>query len=132
MKGIHTIGDLYTGDVLMSYSDLVQKYDVGDKGHFWKYLQLRECLLTSYQQNPGKNPIAEYLELPKHKAAILYSMFSHLQSKDCKNLRTIWQIDLNKCEIEDDTLLKILSSSGRNIREARGKLTQYKILHRFY
>lgn len=49
MKLIHTIDDLYN-EVLMSYSDFVQKYDAGDKGHFWKYLQPRECLLTGYQQ----------------------------------------------------------------------------------
>lgn len=39
IKGIHRKSDLYLDGVFMSFSELVQRYDLDYKGNFWKYLQ---------------------------------------------------------------------------------------------
>ena len=91
-NGIHTIGDLYNEGVLMSYSDLVQKYDVGEQGHFWKYLQLREIFVNRLSTKSRKEPNSKVLH--KHKSAIFYSIFSPRPSKGCKNRKLTLSVKL--------------------------------------
>lgn len=60
-----------------------------------------------------------------------YKIFSGLQKDICKNQRMAWQKHLG-CELSDETWLKILSNNGKYMKEARGKLTQYRLIQRFY
>lgn len=132
IKGIYTISDLYLDGVFISFSDLVQKYNLESKGNFWRYLQIRDCI-TKGQFIQGKNPVMEFLELPciTHRAAMFYKTFNRLQEDVCKNLRIVWQKDLG-CDFSDEEWLKILSNTGKYVREARGKFIQFKLIHRFY
>lgn len=46
-------------------------------------------------------------------------------------MRIVWQRDLS-CVIGKEDWCKVLSHSNKYIREARGKFTQYKLIHRWY
>lgn len=45
-NGIHTINDLYNEVILKSFAELAQEYNLQEKGDFWKYLQVRHCIVT--------------------------------------------------------------------------------------
>lgn len=102
------------------------------KVNFLKYLQIWDCI-TKGQFIQGKNPVMEFLESPciARRAAMFYKMFNRLQEEIFKNLRIIWQKDLG-CDFSDEEWVKILSNTGKYVREARGKFIQFKLIHRFY
>ena len=119
-KGIYKVSDLYLDGIFLSFSDLVQKYDLEYRGNFWKYLQIRNCI-TKGRFIQDKNPVLALLDLPGtvHKAAVFYKALNGLQKNICKNLRLIWQKDLN-CELNDEVWSKILANTGKYVKEARG------------
>ncbi|KAF7653443.1 hypothetical protein LDENG_00082750, partial [Lucifuga dentata] len=47
--GIHTVGDLYKYGVFMSYGNLMEQYGLKGKDHFWRYLQIRDCVMSTYK-----------------------------------------------------------------------------------
>lgn len=65
------------------------------------------------------------------KSGSIYKTANSSRSKDIVYLKLIWQRDLGH-EIEHDKWIKIVAECGRYMREARRKLTQYKVLQRFY
>ena len=90
------------------------------KGDFWKYLQIRHCLVEKYQPNETDNPLVDYLQNPlNHKASVFYSKSMYLTSSTCDHLRIIWQKDLD-CQIDEDTWKQILTDNGKYIKETRG------------
>ena len=77
--------------------------------------------------------MVEFLELPDTacRAAVFYKIFHGLQKNICKNLRFVWQKDLG-CELNEEIWLRILANTWKYIKEAKGKFTQYRLIHRFY
>lgn len=131
-RGIHTVRDLYKEGIFMSFNELVQQYQLEDKGDFWKYLQIRHCIIKKFQSVRLTNPIIDYLDNPfSHKASTFYKNSISVISSICDHLRIIWQRDLN-CEISKDLWSQIIAQNGRYVKDARGKFIQYKILHRYY
>lgn len=57
IKGISTLGDLYKDGVLQSFENLVEQFKIDNQ--FWRYLQLRHFLATTFGSNhttPGHGP----------------------------------------------------------------------------
>lgn len=131
-RGIKTIGDLFVGDVFMTFTEIKQKFNLEGHGHFWKYLQIRDCLKGKYKLEE-KNPIETFLLLPPLlcKASKWFNICPWAKNNTKRSLKAIWEKDLD-CIIEDDVWDSILSNCGLYIREARGKFIQYKILNRYY
>ena len=131
-KGIHKISDLYMDGSVVSFSELLQKFNLERTGNFWKYLQIRDCI-TKGNFMQGQNPLMDFLDMPGpvHKASGFYKLFTGQPGGLCNNLKEIWQKDL-ECEFSAEEWLAILSNTGKYIREARGKFIQYKLIHRFY
>ncbi len=132
MNGLCTVTDLFEQGVFMSYNNLVQKYNLKGKDHFWKYLQIRNCVSTKIQHMDG-NHILDFLTLPhpQQTASVFNRMTNHVLSNDCINLKTIWEKDIG-IVIRDEEWKIILSNTGKYVREAKGPFTQYKTIHRFY
>lgn len=118
--------------MFISFSEPKHKYNLQTKDCFWKYLQIRDCI-NKDQFNQDKNPVLEFLELPRkaHSTAMFYKIFSGLQKDIYKSLGIIWQKNLG-CDLSDEVWLKKLSNTGKCIKEARGKFTQYRVIHKFY
>jgi len=132
MNGLCTVADLFEQGVFMCYNDLVRKYNLKGKDHFWKYLQMRNCVSTKIQHTDG-NHILDFLSLPhvQQKASVFYRTTNQVLSNVCTNLKTIWETDIGTV-LGVEEWKRILSNTGKYVREARGQLTQYKIIHRFY
>ena len=131
-RGISTIGDLYEDGVFRSYNNIKERFGLVGEGNFWKYLQIRSCVTSNYCKVTD-NIILNYLELPResHKASQFYKIINSFLGNDSVNVKIIWQRDLGE-EIEDDKWSKIVADCGKYVKEARGKFTQYKVLHRYY
>lgn len=131
-KGINTVGDLYEDGVLLSYNQLLQRYNLTGRDNFWKYLQMRSCmdsLLCSLEDNQ----ITDFMKMPlkKHKASYFYKIGTLTICSDSESLKMSWQRDLGQ-EFEIDRWAKIVAECGKYVREARSKFTHYKVLHRYY
>ncbi len=77
--------------------------------------------------------VIDYMKLPlqKRKASQFYKIANSSLSKDSNHLKMIWQRDLGG-EIESDRWTILVADCGKYVRESRGKLTQYNVLHRNY
>lgn len=131
LKGIATVKDLYVDGQVMSYSDLMGKYNIEGRGHFWKYLQIRHCVGDKFNFN--ENPVLTYFQQPHiaHTASVCYNLIINATSDNCCSLKLIWQRDLG-VDFDEGEWSKIMANVGKNIREARGKFIHYKVVHRYY
>uniref|UniRef100_A0A3P8RWJ4 Reverse transcriptase domain-containing protein n=1 Tax=Amphiprion percula TaxID=161767 RepID=A0A3P8RWJ4_AMPPE len=131
-KGIRTVGDLFEGDVFMTFNEIKQKFKLEGHGHFWKYLQIRDCLKGKYKSQE-RTPVETFLLLPPLlcKASKWYNVCPWANNNTIKSLKAIWEKDLH-CFIDDDIWDSIMSNCGLYVREAKGKFIQYKILNRYY
>lgn len=131
-RGICTIGDLYKNGQFMSYGELINHFKLEGKQHFWKYLQIRDCVKPKIS-NSLENPIMDYMNMPLERctASQFYKSTNLLVSEECTNVKLLWQRDL-ETNIAQEKWLEMLAGSGKYVKEARGKFTQYKIIHRYY
>lgn len=79
------------------------------------------------------NMLQSLFDLPStmHRASVFYKEIMELQKVNTKNLRLIWQRDL-ECEISKEKWNNIVSKVGWATRDIRSKFTHYKIIHRYY
>lgn len=66
-----------------------------------------------------------------HRASTFYKRINAALSTDCKNLKILWEKGTG-CVFEEEEWTKTISNTGKFIRECKGKLTQYKIVYRYY
>lgn len=118
--------------VFMCYSEVLSKYNLKGKEHFWKYLQIRNCVMSLDRQTED-NHILEYLVLPPHhhRASIFYRQMNSALSTDLKNLKVLWERDFGVV-FGNEEWMKIISQCQKFLRESKGKFTQYKIVQRYY
>ena len=131
-SGLGTINDLFEDGVFLSYDKLLEKINLVGKDNFLKFLQIRSCI-TSKPYNITNYMVIDYMKLPirKRKASLFYKVANSSLGNDSNHLKMIWQRDL-RGEIDNDRWMRIVADCGKYVREVRGKLTQYNILHRYY
>ncbi len=131
-RDICTIGDLYKNGQFMSYEELTGQFKLEGKQHFWRYLQIRDCL-KSRIGNPSENYIMEYMKMPLERctASQFYKLTNLLVSGESTNVKLLWQRDL-ETNVAQEKWLDVLAGCGKYVREAWGKFKQYKIIHRLY
>lgn len=62
-RGICTIGDLYKNGQFVSYEELINQFKLEGKQHFWRYLQIRDCVKFRIS-NSAENYIMDYMNKP--------------------------------------------------------------------
>lgn len=92
-SGIRTLKDLFNEDKLLSYDNLKEKFNLVGWDHFWKYLQIRNCLEAKFSIGQDRNILEKFCELPKslQKSSKFYQLSLIIGDKNCENLRLIWQ-----------------------------------------
>lgn len=134
-KGINKISDLYDNNVLLSFTDVKQRFNIDGK-HFFKYLQIRHFIKQTQNSlnMPSLNTI-EMIAVNFCGRAGLISRFYHniiaksLESSDDK--RHAWCLDLKE-EITDEEWQHVCLQSQVQTINTRFKLLQYKWLMRTY
>lgn len=131
-NGICIIGDLYKNGQFMSYEELSLQFKLEGKQHFWKCIQIRDCVKSQIGNCSG-NDILDYLNAPRERctASQFYKLTNYSVSGESSNVKLLWQRDLST-SFTQEKWLGILADCGKYVREAREKFTQYKIIHRYY
>lgn len=133
--GIVYIGDLFEGDTLFSFEQLRAKYGLPKKD-FWKYLQLRSCILSHLKVSPLAPATELHAKVKQEnafsiKASGFYSMLRKSQPPGYGGLKKCWERDLGEI-IPDETWGNIIKSWYKVSREMQTRLMRYKIMNRIY
>lgn len=136
-NGVVTLGDLYCHGSLKSFGDLVRQFNI-PTSHFFRYLQLRHMLVGIFRSGAAVPQNAEFLDKiiksygKGHEAAVYYSMMIQtLGNGPISALQKTWERDLN-LTFSDEEWNRICRSVKVVSRDARVRLIQFKIIHRFY
>ncbi len=129
--GIVYIRDLFDGDQFLSFEQLRVNYKLSNKD-FWKYLQLRSCVLSHIKQLPlsPRTEIQIRLEQKGHskkKTACFYNLLRESQPPGFEGLKRCWEKDIGE-EISGE----IIGSWFKVSREMQTRLISYKIINRIY
>lgn len=136
-RGIVTLNDLYHNNILKSFQDLVQQFGIS-KSQFYRYLQLRHLLMGTFRSDTSAPKPAGFLEevlicyTLGGKASTYYSqMIRSVGDGALQALKLTWERDLS-LTLEDDEWDMICKNIRAVSRDARVRLIQFKIIHRFY
>lgn len=134
-KGLSKIADLFDNNLLLSFLDLKQKYDI-QPNHFFKYLQIRSYIfkLQKSLSLPTLSPIEEIATNQHPKRGLTSSFYALIMegskaSSDRKRLA--WCEDLNSV-ISTEAWQKICLKSQTQTINTHFKLLQYKWIMRIY
>lgn len=119
----------------MSFEQLRRKYKLRNRD-FWKYLQLRSCILARLRQLPliSGSEIQDRLEQDWHfkrKTSCFYNFLRGFQPPSFEGLQRCWERDIGE-EISGETLGEIIGSWFKVSREIQTRLINYKIINRIY
>ena len=98
--GIVSIEDVFENDCFMSFGQIMIKYRIPQKD-FWKYLQLRSCIMSIKRKHPliNQTSIQEILQnrqQMKGGASRFYSTMRQSLSPKLNGLKRAWEEDLEK------------------------------------
>ncbi len=132
-----TLGDLYCDGSLKSFGDLTRQFNI-PTSQFYRYLQLRHAVVGIFGSGAPVPQSAELLDNiiksygKGHEAAVYYSMMMQtLGNGPIIALQKAWERDLNLA-FSDEEWNRICKNVKVVSRDARVRLIQFKIIHRFY
>lgn len=118
--GIKTLGDLYEDNILKSFEDLKQEFNL-PQNCFWQYLQLRYSLNSVLNQSPGiqiykSTLLNDILKIAQsnHSVSKYYSKIIQQHGSILVILKSIWEKDLKMSCINLDWN-KICQNTKKNI-----------------
>ena len=135
-KGLQSFKDLYRDNILMSFDDLVNFYDIPRK-HFFKYLQLKSFLMSAQGRNLSEPPLSILEKLvsancnSKGHISAFYNTIRSASYESSEDKLASWSQDLQ----EDISLADwkyICTKAQTQTINTRLKLLQYKWLMRTY
>lgn len=136
-KGLVNLGDLYENGSLKSFECIQQQYNV-PRSQFFRYLQLRHLLCETFGSTTQLPELADAhcrifsLYGKGHEASMYYSwLIQNIGEANSQALKKIWERDLNII-LDDKEWQGILKNAKMASRDARIRLIQFKIVHRFY
>ena len=136
-RGISKVMDMYNdNNILYSFEDLQRIYNSLGK-HFFKYLQVRNYILTASKQSPHKPPLSglekailDHLQ-GRGQLSILYNMIvdASKESSDSKRLALSSGLDIEISQVDCKTVFQDAQSQTFNTRL---KLLLFKWIMRTY
>nr|XP_014351295.1 PREDICTED: uncharacterized protein LOC106705811 [Latimeria chalumnae] len=136
-KGLYRIADLYEKGVFKSFTQLSQQFRL-ERQEFWKFLQIRHCILSLPQitthEPPAKSELVNYLELMGHFPHLVSSLYQYLMKwtwPQKVGRRVCWQNVIGG-QLTDQDWEELVREMSRPMRDAHLKLMQYKIVNNLY
>ena len=100
-NGLGTIGDLYNGEVMMTFEEIKAKFDIPNK-HFFLYLQVRSCIAAAQSQKLSvpllstlEEAISNYL-YSKGQMNFLYNMLVSSSTESSVGRLNAWREDMQE------------------------------------
>ncbi|XP_064410453.1 uncharacterized protein LOC135355063 [Latimeria chalumnae] len=136
-KGLYRIANLYEQGIFKSFAQLSQQFGL-ERQEFWKFLQIRHCILSLPQaaacKPPAKSEIVTFLELIGHFPHLVSNFYQLLMKwtwPQKMGRRAYWQ-EMIGGELTDQEWEELLREMSRPTRDAHLKLMQYKIVNNLY
>lgn len=134
--GIKTFGDLYENNILKSFEQLKDTFNL-PAAHFFKYLQVRHfiCSQQGGHPTPLESPVTDTIlkgiQRPKGMVSIIYSRILDLLANKTLKSRAKWEQDLGFTFKDCDW--EALCSAAQNFsHNSRHRLLQVNLIHRVY
>ncbi len=133
--GFILIEDVFVDDNLMSFEHIMSTNKIPKKD-FWKYLQLRSCIMTTQRKlslipQTVVQQIFQANEPTKGGASRFYSLMRQSHPMKLSGLKRAWEEDLEG-EINDEMWKEITGSWYKTSREVQTQFITYRIIHRGY
>lgn len=135
-KGIVRLMDLYEDNILMSFDNLVSKFNIPRK-HFFKYLQLRSFIFSKLKKSvqlPALSTLETFSTqecFSKGRITQLYNILVQNHKENSENKRREWMQDLNK-DISLGEWGTICLKAQTQTINTRLRLLQYNWIMRTY
>lgn len=130
-KGIFVLSDLMDGPSMLSFDQMVDKYDI-QRWDFFRYLQVRDYVRrkTSLLSDQSISDFEKQLFLPRFKTSIKssYTLLKEYASTNTIHLKGLWEKELGM-EINDEDWDNIWRNANSLSVCNRIKAIQLKILH---
>lgn len=131
-KGIVSLGDLFVGSTLMTFGQVMEKYDIS-KNDLFRYFQVRDFIIknTSLLADTNVTQIEKQILLSQGKAAIrtFYASLEDCSGLGTRSLGEVWERELG-VEITEEMWDDIWDNSKKITVCNRTRAMQLKILHR--
>lgn len=135
LRGVVTLKQLYSTDVLLSFSQLQKSFDIPQRD-FYKYLQLRHALTA--QRGSDRLPISSYpligIIRSQGPGGLISSIYAYLIDKKVEQhpLPVVdrWQATIP--DLSSETISEILESHMLVSPAINNRLTQLFIIHQCY
>lgn len=134
--GIKTFGDLYDDNILKSFEQLKDSFNIPAM-HFFKYLQVRHfiCSQQGGHPTPLESPVTDNIlkgiQCPKGMVSVIYSRILDLLTNKTLKSRSKWEQDLD-FTFKDCDWEALCSSAQRFSYNSRHRLLQFNLIHRIY
>lgn len=132
-QGLTRLGDLFTGQTLLSFQQLQQQFGLHNPGDFYRYLQLRDFIIkdTTLQNNNSSSQIEKILSLRISKKCItaFYRTLSHNSPLTSQDTKRAWERDLG-VTIDNSNWQEVWSHAKDISICNRTKSIQFRIIHR--
>nr|XP_014345684.1 PREDICTED: uncharacterized protein LOC106704038 [Latimeria chalumnae] len=136
-KGLYRIADLYEKGVFKSFTQLFQQFRL-ERQEFWKFLQIRHCILSLPQitthKPPARSELVTYIELMVHFPHLVSSLYQYLMKwtwPQKVGRRVCWQ-NMIGGQLTDQDWEELVREMSCPMRDAHLKLMQYKIVNNLY
>ncbi len=132
-KGLKKIGDLFKGQILLSFQQLQQQCGLFNQGDFYRYLQIRDFIVknTTLMTNNTTSCVEKALSLQIRKKCItvFYRALNSNSPHTSQTTKQAWEKDLGIAI--DDADWREVWSQAMNISVCnRTKSIQFRIVHR--
>ena len=131
-KGIASLGDLFVGPSLMSFSQVMEKYGIA-KNDLFRYFQVRDFIMkdTSLLADMSVTQIEKQILLSQGNASIrsFYASLRECSGPDTRSLGGVWERELG-VEITEGMWDDIWDNARKITVCNRTRAMQLKILHR--
>lgn len=121
---------------MKSFETLREQFSL-QRNDWWRYFQLTDCLfkISKFDSVPPLHSdideqIKKHSVLP-HIASSIYTYLISKYNVNTGGLKAVWERDLG-IVFDDDDWNTLVKQMLLPMRDARSKLTQYKILNRIY
>lgn len=135
-KGVKKVGDLFCDGVMVSFEDLVSKFQIPQK-HFFKYLQIRSFISSMQNQSLNIPQLSKLEELMVKKGgnkgliSTFYNWIVSASLETSVSKLVVWRKDLN-INISEETWKLICLKSQKLSINSNLKLLQYNWIMQLY
>ena len=136
IHGLRTLKDMYVEGVFASFQQVKTAFQIHDC-HFFRYLQLRSFVSTSYSHFPSRPPdslLETILDMNANSKGLIGKIYSSINSYNLEPLTRVkrkWEEEL-EIVISEDVWKSVINNIYLSSICLRHRVIQFKVVHRLH